>query len=296
MPVCCFWRWSGGRRVERRCAGLSHLLIVGLGALVLQEGMLKVNYAQVRDALSQGHRSSDRSSSSESPAATNVVLITGLPFGHPSEELLMRFLPYVLDMEAAPPVVLRDPAGDTTQARVVFPSMAEAQHALEGLTSPSQLHLAPAAQRLCYGATLAYEEAVRQAQSGSGHAFGSTLTVPLNAKAWLISPPPSPPENWTPTTEGTISATLPFHDLPPPRLLEEVPAEGEGRRQRTFLIYSPAEDGPGAAGDAPGACSSDDDDLMAMLEGDDDDGDDDGGRDDGDMALPTITLWQCDGV
>lgn len=244
--------------------------------------MLKVNFAHVRDALAQGHRSSIPTPHT---VATNVVMITGLPFGHPSEELVMRFLPYVLDMEAAPPVVLRDAGGDTTRARVVFPSMAEAQHALEGLTSPSQLHLAPAAQRLQYGAVLPYEEAVQQAHS-SGHAFGSTLTVPLNAKAWLISPPPSPPENWAPTTEGTISATLPFHDLPPPRLLEEAPAEGEGRKQRTFLIYSPAEDGPGSEA----ACSgSSDDDLLALMEGGDDESDDD-------VPLPTITLWQCDGV
>ena len=254
--------------------------------------MLKVNYAHVRDALAHGSRSSAGSEPSEQKAATNVVLITGLPFGHPSEELLMRFLPYVLDMDAAPPVVLRDGGGDTTRARVVFPSMAEAQHALEGLTSPSQLHLAPAAQRLQYGPALPYEEAVRQAHSGSDHAFGSTLTVPLNAKAWLISPPPSPPENWEPTTEGTISATLPFHDLPPPRLLQETPAEGEGRRQRTFLIYSPAEDGPGAAPHSDEG--SGDEDLFAMMEGDE------GSADEADeepaIPLPTITLWQCDGV
>lgn len=259
--------------------------------------MLKVNYAQVRDALSRGRREPCPARASE-VACTNVVLLTGLPFGHPSEELLLRFLPYVEDMEGTPPVVLREVGGDTTCARIVFPSNAEAQHAMEGLNSPSHSHLAPTSQRIRYGPSMAYEEAVREASAASGGAFGSTLTVPLNAKAWLISPPPSPPENWTPTTEGSISATLPFHDLPPPRLLEERPADGEGRRQRTFLIYSPAEDGPG---DKQVHMESDnDDDLLAMMEGsgaDDHNGDDcDSDDDECDFPLPTITLWQCDGV
>jgi hypothetical protein len=65
---------------------------------------------------------------------------------------------------------------------------------------------------------------------------GKTLQVPLNEKNWLISPPPSPPSGWHRGTEGKISQTLPFFDLPPPRLIESS-ADGT----LTFLLYQPNE-------------------------------------------------------
>lgn len=62
-----------------------------------------------------------------------------------------------------------------------------------------------------------------------------TLETPINEKNWLISPPPSPPRNWKPATEGHISRTLPFFDLPPPKL-------EEGSEKPTFVVYEPKKE------------------------------------------------------
>lgn len=63
----------------------------------------------------------------------------------------------------------------------------------------------------------------------------TSLPVPLNEKNWLISPPPSPPEDWQSTTEGVISKTLPFFDLPAPRLVSTE------NNTTNYVIYSPQE-------------------------------------------------------
>ena len=72
------------------------------------------------------------------------------------------------------------------------------------------------------------------------HASTESLEVPINTKNWLISPPPSPPLNWRSKTEGKISHTLPFFDLPAPKLIQETQREG-GLVEKTFLLFSPFE-------------------------------------------------------
>jgi len=69
-------------------------------------------------------------------------------------------------------------------------------------------------------------------------AVSKALDIPVNEKNWLISPPPSPPLDWKPATEGKISRTLPHFDLPPPSLADDVSQDSE---KPTYIVYQPTE-------------------------------------------------------